>query len=64
MKKQDVAAWRGKSEIEITAEAKRLRHNILKENDFHTSTKQRRSIAQLETILKEKQMYQSDKKHE
>jgi hypothetical protein len=64
MKKQDVAAWRVKAEAEIKAEVLRLQHNLVKEDDIHAATKQRRSVAQLQTILMEKRMYQSDNKHE
>lgn len=64
MKKQDVAAWRGKSVVEVKAEVKRLQHNLLTVDDRHAATKQRRAVAQLQTILTEKAMYQSDKSHE
>lgn len=64
MKKQDVAAWRTKSEVEIASEVKRLKHNLIADNDAHGATKQRRAIAQLQTILTEKRMYQSEKTNE
>lgn len=64
MKKQDVAAWRGKNLTEIQAEIKRLSYSLATENDSHTATKQRRDVARLKTIAQEKITYQSESKHE
>ncbi len=64
MKKQDVAAWRGKNLTEIQAEIKRLRFALATGADTHVATKQRRDVARLNTIAQEKITYQSESKHE
>lgn len=64
MKKQDVAAMRAKSGVELKAEVKRLQSTVVKEDDNHAVRKHRRSIAQLLTIINEKRTYQSANQNE
>lgn len=64
MRKQDVAAMRAKSDVELKAEVKRLQSTVLKEDNSHAIRQQRRSVAQLLTIINEKRTYQSVSQNE
>lgn len=64
MKKQDVISWRGKSAAELAAEVKRLGSALPKTEEAHEGRKLRRDLAQLKTIQREKELYESMTKHE